>query len=44
VNTYDPANGISYRHMPRQSDPYAVPVTPPAAPPGCLRATATAHR
>ena len=27
MNTYDPANGISYRHMTRQPDPYAVPVT-----------------
>jgi hypothetical protein len=27
VNTYDPANGIVYRHMTRECDPYAVPVT-----------------
>ena len=27
MNTYDPANGMVYRHMTRESDPYAVPVT-----------------
>ena len=27
MNTYDPANGIVYRHMTRESDPYAIPVT-----------------
>jgi hypothetical protein len=27
VNTYDPADGIVYVHMARESDPYAVPVT-----------------
>jgi hypothetical protein len=27
VNTYDPANGMVYRHTTRESDPYAVPVT-----------------
>jgi len=27
VNTYDPADGIVYVHMARDSDPYAVPVT-----------------
>jgi hypothetical protein len=27
VNTYDPANGMVYRHMTRESDPYAVVVS-----------------
>jgi hypothetical protein len=27
VNTYDPANGLVYRHMVRETDPYAIPVT-----------------
>ncbi len=27
MNTYDPANGMVYLHMTRESDAYAVPVT-----------------
>jgi hypothetical protein len=26
MNTYDPMNYIVYRHMSRETDPYAVPV------------------
>jgi hypothetical protein len=27
MNTYDPMNCIVYRHLTRETDPYAVPIT-----------------